>query len=459
MEAASTAAMASESESGANKDGELKRTLGLGTLTLNGLGIILGAGIYSVIGAAAGLAGNALWLSFVLSGVVAALSALSYAELTTTYPSAGAEYVYVERAFPKRKWAAFAVGVLVVLTASATAGTVAIAFGGYLREFVELPAFLPAVALLVLCGVVNVVGVRQAAWTTVLFTLVEVAGLLLVIGVGLRTPELGRVLEITPTMGLFAAVSLVFFSFLGFENIANLAEEAKEPAKHLPKAILLSLGIATLLYALVAVAVVALLPSDELAASGAPLADAVATRSSRIAGALGGIALFATANTALASILVGSRVVYRMAKSKELPAPLASTWKARKTPWAATVAMTVFALCLVPLGKAEVVASLSSFAALIAFTATNVALIVLRKREPDRERPFRVPGSVRGVPVLPVLGALLSMALVVRLSPHAVGLGVGIVALAVLGRTLLRRSTRSHGGATASVGGRLPASE
>lgn len=261
-----------------------------------------------------------------------------------------------------------------------------------------------------------------------IFTVVEAGGLVLVVAVGATVDGFGEALATPPSWALLGGASLVFFSFLGFENIANLAEEAKRPERDLPRAILLSLGIATVLYVLVALAAVALLGPEELAKSDAPLAAAVAKKSPRLAGALGGVALFATANTALASILSGSRLLYGIAKGGDLPGPVAAILPRRKTPWVATLVIAVAAAALVPLGKVEVVASVSSFAALLAFASVNVALIVLRFREPDRERPFRVPFAVGRLAVLPALGALSSLVLLVQLEKTALVGGAVLLA-------------------------------
>jgi APA family basic amino acid/polyamine antiporter len=413
---------------------QLQKALGVAGLTFYGVGIILGAGIYSVLGVAAKDAGTGLWLCFAGAGLIALFSAMSYAELSTAYPRASAEFTYLRQAFPSWPGIALVVGLLVALSGAATAATVSIAFAGYLQSFVDLSAPLAASlvawALLLLVLGLNVVGIKASGWVNALFTLTEVSGLLLFIGLGMTESSFGEAPTDAPMSGVVAGIALVFFAFLGFENIANLAEEAKHPEKHLPWAIFMSLGLATTLYILVAFAAVALMPAAELAESHAPLADAAQQSSPRLAGALGGIALFATANTALVSILVAARVTFGIAREQNLPKVLAAVLPGRKTPWAATVAATAVAAALVPFGKVEVVASLSSFAGLLAFAAVNSALIVLRIREPDKARPFRVPGRIGRVPILPVLGVIMTVGIATQLEPTA--LVTGIVTLAAL---------------------------
>jgi amino acid transporter len=248
----------------------------------------------------------------------------------------------------------------------------------------------------------------------------------------MRADRFGDALATAPSFELLAGSSIVFFSFLGFENIANLAAEAKDPGRALPRAILISLCAAILMYALVALAVVALSEPQALAESDAPLATAVRRASPQLAGALGGIALFATANTALASIISGSRVLLGMAEARELPRALSAVLAGRKTPWVATMVTAAIAGLLLPLGSVGTVASVSSFAALVAFTLVNVAVVLLRRAQPDLKRPFRTPLAVARVPVLPVLGALFSCVLMVRLEPTAIALGTG-TAIALAG--------------------------
>jgi basic amino acid/polyamine antiporter, APA family len=407
----------------------LRRALGLPALTFYGVGIILGAGIYSVIGTAARPAGTALWLSFAFSSLVALFTAFSYAELATAYPRASAEFTYLRRAVPSWPGLALVTGLLVALSGAATAATVAIAFAGYLQIFVTVPHALVAWGLVVAATAINIAGVKESGWVNAAFTLLEAGGLILFVVVGASSDRFGAAFLAAPHFGIASGAALVFFSFLGFENIANLAEEARKPERDLPRAIFLSLVIATTLYILVAVAAVALLPPDQLGEAQAPLADAARARSPMIAGALGGIALFATANTALVSILVASRVIFGMAREHALPASIAAVLPRRKTPWIATLVVAATSAALVPFGKVGVVASLSSFASLLAFAAVNVALILLRRREPAQKRHFRVPGAIGWFPVLPAVGVLLTLGIATQLDGKALLSGTVAVAI------------------------------
>lgn len=417
---------------------QLKPVLGPVQLMFYSVGVIIGAGVYSVIGAAAGLAGESLWVSFLAGAVVALLTGLSYAEMTTSFPTAGAEYVYIRRAFPRAPWASFAVGWIILFGGAATATTVAVAFGGYLRNFVDMPVSVSAFALLLACTLVSIWGLRESSWLNIVFTTIEVSGLLLVIAAGLTKPQIAQPL-VNPDLqpGIMAAAAILFFVYLGFEEVANLAEEVHEPARDMPPAILWSIAITTLLYVLVALAAVALAPPAELAASHAPLAIAVEQVWPGAGGLLSGIALFATANTVLITLIAISRLTFSMARDREIPASVAQLLPEQETPWIACLIGFTLSVALLPIGDIAILAGLSSFAALLAFFAVNVALIALRYRHPDHKRPFRVPLNIGRLPVLPVL-AIASILLLLGYFDWKIYLAGGVAVALSVGAYLLR---------------------
>ena len=236
----------------------LKRDLGLLEVTLSGIGIILGAGIYVLIGQAAGLAGNAIWLAFLLSAIMALLTGLSYAELFSMFPKAGAEYDYVTNAFNSRL--AFVVGWLVFLSGVLAAATVALGFAGYLTALTSIPMLISAIGLLIVLTVLLAYGVKETARVAVIATLIEVAGLIIVIAIGL--PHLGSVNYWEMPQGysgLFAASALIFFAYQGFESMVKFSEETKKPDTTVPKALILALAVSSVLYILVALSVVSVL--------------------------------------------------------------------------------------------------------------------------------------------------------------------------------------------------------
>ena len=262
---------------------KLKRCLSLTELVIYGVGLILGAGIYVLIGSAAGIAGNMLWLSFVIAAIVASFTAMSYAELSALFPEAGAEYVYVKKAFGWEK-AAWFIGFIAIVIGFSTASAVALGFARYLSYFIPMNQVLLAIGLLVTMTAINLWGIKESARFNALATSIEVGGLLLIIIVGVYFIfkgdfPLANLVEFPPLakdnslswLPIVSASALIFFAYMGFEDIANIAEEAENPAQILPKAFIYTLLISTVIYILVAVVAVSIVPFKELAAAEQPL--------------------------------------------------------------------------------------------------------------------------------------------------------------------------------------------
>jgi APA family basic amino acid/polyamine antiporter len=423
----------------------LKPVLGPIQLLFYSIGVIVGAGIYSVIGAAVGLAQNGLWLSFALGAGVALLTAASYAEMATAYPEAGAEYIYVRRAWPKAEWLSFGVGVLMLIGNAAASATVAIAFGGYLREFVDVPPGWSGLVLLVACTALNIWGLRESGAVNIVFTSVEIGGLLLVIVAGIVHEAALPPPKTETEPAIMAAAALLFFVYLGFEGVANLAEEVRRPGRNLPLALFASIAITTALYILVAFAIVKLASPAELAASEAPLAAAIRSVWPGSGNVLGAIALFATANTVLFTLISTSRLAFSMARDGELHRMFTGLLGRRQTPWLAAILSLAMAAVLLPVGSVRILAEISSFAALVAFVAVNVVLIALRYKRPHLPRPFRVPGAIGRIPVLPMAAIVSILVLLVHFDWQiylAGGMALGMAALAFVVRQFMR--TRRH---------------
>jgi APA family basic amino acid/polyamine antiporter len=417
----------------------LKRELGLLEVTLSGVGIILGAGIYVLIGEAAALAGNAVWLSFLLAALIAVFTGLSYAELSSVFPTAGAEYDYTARAFHPHL--AFIIGIMVILSGVIGASTVALGFAGYFSAFVPVPGLAVAAALILFLAVLTALGIRESTTVAIVFTLVEAGGLAGIIAIGL--PHLGSVnyLELPSGFpGIFAGAALIFFAYQGFEEMVKLSEETREPERTIPRGLMLALVITIVLYLLVAVAAVSAVGYERLAASQAPFTE--------IAGdALGSsgvtlftvIALFATANTVLLMLIASSRITYGMARTGSLPVRLSWVHRTRRTPVTAIAGITAVSLAFLAFGDIRVVAQITNFTLYVTFLVINAAVIVLRFRFPDLPRPFRIPLSVGRVPLFPVLGALVCIFFVLQLDLFTLSVGVVLLVLAAAGYWALRK--------------------
>jgi APA family basic amino acid/polyamine antiporter len=423
----------------------LRRELGLFEVTLSGVGIILGAGIYVLIGQAAGLAGNALWLAFGISAIIALLTGLSYAELSSMFPKAAAEYDYVANAFSTRL--AFVIGWMVFLSGVLAAATVALGFAGYFSALTGSPQILSAVAILILLTGLLVYGVKETAWVAVVSTLLEMAGLIIIIAIGL--PYLGSVnyLEMPQGFsGLFAASALIFFAYQGFESMVKFSEETKSPETLVPKALILAVVICVVFYILVALSVVSVMGWEQLSVSKAPFADIVSiTLGPDAAILIAIIALFATANTVLMSMYASSRILYGMAGSYRLTAGFARVHPGRRTPLTAIVFCGFLSIVLLFAGDIAFIANVTNFMLFVTFIVINAAVIFLRYSSPEFPRPFRIPFSVGKLPLIPLVGLVFCIFLLAQQELSVLGLGValtlvGIVLMVVVGHSGVRNA-------------------
>lgn len=392
---------------------KLKKELSLVQLTYYGVGTIVGAGIYAVIGVVAGQAGYAVWVSFVLAAVAASFTALSYAELASALPKAGAEYVYLNQAFPKARAVPFLTGYFITVHGAATFATVTLAFAGYFTRFVSMPLVVTAYALLILTTAFNVSGIKRSSFINIAFTSAQILGLIMLVVAGMSSPNFGEVVSAARFdlgMEVFAATALVFYVFTGYEHMATLAEEAKNP-KTIPYAFVFSLLFTTVIYLLIVFSALALATPEALGASDSPLALAASNRFPWMGIVIGIAALFATANVALSASLSVSRMMYGMAYSGDMPSALSRLNKQR-SPWVAAVVIGAAVAVLIPFGEIKLVAGISSLGALLVFTLVNLAVIVLRYKQPELERPFKAPLRVGRFPLLPVCGILTSLLLV-----------------------------------------------
>ena len=417
----------------------LRRRLGLFETTLSGIGIILGAGIYALVGEAAGIAGNAVWVSFLIAAAMAALTGLSYAELASAYPRAGADYEYTRRGLGGRS--GFVVGWLMVVSNLVGAAAVALGFGAYLATFVDVDPVLLASGAIACCTLLALVGVREAVWASIILTFVEGAGLIFVVAIGL--PHIGdRDLLAGPGIReLFSGAALISFAFIGFGQIASLAEETKDASRVIPRALLLSIAVTAVLYVLVAVAAVSVVGSQSLAASEAPLAEvAAAAVGSGARDLVAILALFATANTVLLLLMAASRMIYGMASGDEaaLPRVIGQVHPVAGTPVRALILCFVVAVGFALSGNLRFVAQASNFAVFVAFIGINLALIVLRLRAPELSRPFRVRGSIGRFPVLPAVALVAVAGLLVNLEKDALIAGGALLVLGLLVSEVLR---------------------
>ena len=411
-------------------DDTFKRVLGLPQVTMSGVAVIIGAGIFVLLGPATREAGGAVWLSFVIAGVLSALTAFSYMELASMFPKAGSEHEFASQVFSR--WVAVVVGWSMAAALVVAGATVSLGFGRYLNEFVEVDERLAAAALLLLMAVVSYLGMERAAWLVISLALIEIGSLVVVIIIGV--PSVGdHDLFAGSFTGVLSAAGLVFFAFIGFDEVITLAEETRNPTWAIPRALLLALGVSTLLYVGVAVSAVSVLGADVLAAADRPLAAVGEQVLGGWAGsALSVAAMVSTGTTVLLVLTAGSRMFYGMAGAGDLPRALAEV-RFRRVPFNALVVTVVAALALLLLGDLKTLASATDALIYLTFLVVNAAVIALRRTMPEVARPFRIRGAIGWVPVLPVLAFVVVLVVAQELQTSSfwmvgviVALGLGV---------------------------------
>ena len=422
---------------------KLKRSVSLFTLTMYGIGVILGAGIYAIVGKAAGIAGSSLWLSFLIAASVGMLTGLSYMELISMFPQTAAEYVYVKNSL-RSKATAFVAAWMMLAAGIVSASTVAIGFANYFVGLFGGYVTLVAVILVVVLSAVNLWGISESTKLNVVFSSIEIVGLLIVIVAALPTLGTVNLFEMpNGIIGVISASALIFFAFTGFESIANVAEETKNPEKTAPRALLIAITVTTIIYVLVSVSVVNLVSYEQLAASPAPLSFAVSQAfGSNAFTLMSSIALFATANTVLIILIATSRIMYGLSKDGALPQLFSHLLKRRHTPWAAILVIMIFTAVFAFFENIQVVAGIADFSLFIVYGFVNLSLIILRFKQPHKERKFKVPLNMGKLPLLPLLGLMLTVLLAANLDLLVILLGIIIVFVAIPVYYLLKRITK-----------------
>lgn len=380
-------------------ENSLKRSISYPLLTLYGLGTILGAGIYVLVGKVAVNAGIYAPVSFLVAALLAGLSGYSYAALSSRHPKSAGEAVYIQAAFGIRQLSTI-VGWMVILTGVVSASTISNGFVGYLQVFVDIPDFWAITLLLISMTALAVWGVNESVVVTAVTTIMGIIGLLLILFVStpsfLTIPD--RLPELTPPIlenglwfGILLGAFLAFYAFIGFEDMVNMAEEVKEPEKTLPKAIIAAIIISSLFYYLIALAAILQLPIETLSASKAPMADIMLQHSEKLAWFVSLISLAAVVNGALVQIIMGARVLYGMGKHNMAPLWLSTIHPTRKTPYIATLLIGLTVWVLAVNLDLTTLAKITSFIIILVFLLVNIALIKILKKETEKpEKAMKV---------------------------------------------------------------------
>ena len=401
-----------EKSDGLGQSGKLRRSLTTPLLTLYGLGVTVGAGIYVLVGTTAAEAGVYAPVSFLIAAIVVAFTAFSYAELSTRYPVSAGEAAYVEAGFRSGTMATV-IGLAVALSGTVSAAAVVIGAASYLQDLIAAPHAVLTIGIIVLMGLIAIWGITQAITVAAVITMIEIGGLIFLSfwGFGMSDPQGATFAQMIPPLsgphwaGIGAASLLAFFAFIGFEDMANVAEEVKDPVSTMPKAIVLTLVIATVLYISTTAAVLVAVPVDLLAASAAPLSLVFETAPQSIQQSFAVVAIVATVNGVLIQMIMASRVLFGLADRGHLFPALAIVSRRTQTPIFATALVVCFILILALALPITALAERTSQIVLFVFMLVNVALIRIKLRGDDGRGHFKVPIMV------PVLGVLTSLLL------------------------------------------------
>lgn len=367
-----------------------KTKLGLFAVFMYGLGDILGAGIYAVIGPVAKAAGSHVWLSFVLALTVAFLTAMSYSELTARFPKSGGVSYFSQQAF-KTPIVSFVSGWLLLFVSIVSMATLTTAFGNYIETLgLPIPRLISTSVFLIALAFINFWGIKESSTANIIATLIEGSGLIIVIyaaiqllSSGVELPKLDDPISFT---AILSGAALAFYAFIGFEDLANIAEEVDQPSKNLPRAILGSLTSAGAIYISIGYLTTATVETNVLAESSGPLLEVVKKADIGVPLVLFSvIALFAVANTCLLNSVTASRLLYGLAEEKLVPKILGTQHATRKTPYVSIIVCSVAAYIMVLLGSLSILAGATSVLILLVFAISNVSLLKVRKATPRVE--------------------------------------------------------------------------
>ena len=412
----------------------LTPTLGFIGVLAYGVGDILGAGIYALVGEVAGAAGSLAWASFLVTLVVAGFTALSYAELSSRIPKSGGEATYFLEAYG-RKHLAFMVGWLVLCSGIVSCAAVSVAFGGYAVESISgvseewKPLFI--LLFIGMVGGIALWGMKQSSVTNIVCTCVEITGLLIVLVVGLSyiarngDGDATIVVESAAADGpglsaILKGSALAFFAFIGFEDIVNVSEETHSPRRMVPMAILTALSTAGVLYVIVAWTATAVVPPEILAQSDGPLLEVVRTAAPDFPSALFSvIALFAVANTGMLNLVMGSRLLYGMASGGLVPESIGKVHPKTHTPYRAILLLCCVVAFLALSGSLGVLAGTTNILLLLVFVSVHFSLIRIQRDNKKDESSTEDEYVFHVYRFIPWIGAVLCGGLIFLVPPKS----------------------------------------
>jgi APA family basic amino acid/polyamine antiporter len=394
---------------------KLKRSIGLWSAVAINVGAIIGGGIFVVTGIVAGYAGSALVISMIIAGIIAFITATSFANLTTWQPVEGSVYEYGRQLISP--FSGFLAGWMWMVANTFTGAAVSLGFAYYLTAaFPGLPSNLIAAALCLSFTALNLVGARESAGVNNVLVTIKLAVLAFFVLFGALHWNAGNFIPFSPfSSGVLYGSFFIFFAYGGFARVAVVAEEVKDAKRNVPKAMLLSLGISMIVYVLVGIIAVGLLKPVALAGSGSPLSAAMGVTGNSLAVQIVSVGgLVATASVLLTAILGVSRMAYSMARRNDLPSALARLHSKFFTPYYAILAAGVLMAVLVLFVDLTRVVAISTFALLFNYSITNIAAFKLKS---DHKRH-------KVMPLLGLATCIMLLAFILLASTQAWLIGV-----------------------------------
>lgn len=386
----------------------LQRHLGFFEIFMAALGYIIGAGIFSLIGKSVKYSGHFTWISFLLAGLISLFSGFSYAELSSVFSKDSAEYDYIDSAFNSKKMASF-ITILIILFGVISTSTISLSIGEHLSKIFPFHKIILSIIMIIIFTLINIKGIRESSNYNIVTTLIEVSGLIIIIISGLKYWNMKDILtdfKKINTQSLFHSSFIAIFAYAGFETVVKLAEETKNPTKNLPKAIISSIVVSTVLYSLITMSSVSILGPKKIAESETPLADVA----NQTLGKFGYniifvIALFSISNTILMSMVTTSRLLYGYSKKNNLFTFFNRINPKTKTPINSILIISVLSILFTFFGKLEFTAVMTNCLFFIVLALVNLSLLVIRYKYPHK---IKVNYSGK-YPIFPILGLFTSI--------------------------------------------------
>ena len=391
---------------------QLKKELNLLDITFATIGIVIGAGIYSIIGVASKYAKNFTWISVILCSIFAICTALSYAELGSIFNKNGGEYNIAKEVFNAD--IAKIVGILIIIGEILLITTVSFGLASYLSTFIPLKIPILAGILQLLFSYLNYSGIRNSINFNNIATVIEICGLLFVGILGLFNINTNMFdiskINTKTFFNIIIASSFLYFAYFGFDILIELIEETKNSEKNIPKGLIFGVIVSSLLYLLVTISAISSIGWKKLSESKSPIIDITdKLLNNKMGFIMMAIAIISMSNTLLMSSIGTSRFIQSVAKDINLPFELDKIDKTTHTPINAIIFITIISMLGLLFKNIENSAAIANFFTIILFLIVNIAVILLRIKDPDRNRPFKIPFNIYDIPITSIIGTLSSI--------------------------------------------------